>query len=270
MRGLIAKTLRETWPTTALLAGALLVVSFFLTFVLPQFQKEVGELLTQLPVVKSMVSALLGIDIEEESTAQLMQGLVWVHPMVLAILWTHAIIFCTRVPAGEISGGTIDFLLSMPVSRRTVYCSETLTWLLSGLFVVVLGVAGHAAGAWVGAMLNRPEPASILFVVVNEYGLYIAVGGVTYMFAAMSDRRGRAAAVVLGIVLASFLLNFLARIWEPAEQVAFLGLLEYYRPAEIVRSGIFPLRDMIVLLLIGGVTWVMGGVVMIRRSICTV
>ncbi|UCD76185.1 MAG: ABC transporter permease subunit [Phycisphaerales bacterium] len=269
MRGLIAKTLRETWLTTVFLACALCLVKFLLTFVLPQFQKEMGDLLAQLPMVQAMLSALMGIDVEEEFTARVLQSLVWVHPVVLAILWTHTIMFCTRVPAGEISGGTIDFLLSLPVSRRTVYCSESLMWVVSGLLLIVLGVAGHVAGAWVGSMENRPGPLVVLFVVVNQYGLYLAVGGVTCLFAAMSNRRGRAAAVVVGIVLGSFLLNFLSQFWQPAERLAFLGLLEYYRPAEIVRSGAFPLGDMIVLMLVAGAAWVAGGVIMIRRNICT-
>lgn len=268
MRGLIAKTLRETWPTTVFLACAFCLVTFLLTFVLPQFQKEMGDLLAQLPLVKSMLSALMGIDVEDEFTARVLQSLVWVHPVVLAILWTHAIMFCTRLPAGEISAGTIDFLLSLPVSRRTVYCCESLMWVLSGLVLALLGVSGHLAGAWAGSMQNRPGLVVILFVVMNQYGLYLAVGGVTCLLAAMSNRRGRAAAVVVGIVLGSFLLNFLSQFWQPAEKLAFLGLLEYYRPAEIVREGELPMGDLVVLVLIAVATWVSGGVIMVRRSIC--
>ena len=77
-------------------------------------------------------------------------------------------------------------------------------------------------------------------------------------------------AIVFGLVLGSFLLSFLAQVWEPAKQLAFLSVLNYYQPAEIVRSGQFPLGDVLVLLGCGLVTWVIGGEVVARRSICTV
>lgn len=270
MRGLIAKTLRETWLTTAFLAGGLFLVTLLLTFVLPRFQDQVGGLLAQLPVVKTFLSALLGIDVEAELTAQLIQSLVWVHPVVLAILWTHAIIFCTRMPAGEIHGGTIDFLLGLPVSRWQVYLSEGLLCLMSGLLVVSLGALGHVAGVQISSGAIQPAASGVVFAALNEYGLYLAVAGLAGLFTSMSDRRGRAAAVVVTVVLASFLLNFLAQFWEPAGRVGFLGLLEYYRPAEILRDGSFPVRDIAVLLSISVLSWAVGGFVLIRRSICTV
>ena len=77
-------------------------------------------------------------------------------------------------------------------------------------------------------------------------------------------------AIVFGIVLASFLLNFVAQFWEPARRIAFLGLVEYYQPAQILQSGTFPIGDGAVLLLVGGSTWILGGEVFARRSICTV
>jgi hypothetical protein len=49
-----------------------------------------------------------------------------------------------------------------------------------------------------------------------------------------------------------------------------LGILEYYRPAQILQSGNLPVRDIAVLLTVSGLAWLLGGEVMARRSICTV
>ena len=77
--------------------------------------------------------------------------------------------------------------------------------------------------------------------------------------------------MVLAVVLASFLLTFLAEFWEPAKTISFLSLLNYYRPALVFQEGgAWPLGDMIVLLAIGGVFWTLGGVIFERRDICTV
>jgi len=47
-----------------------------------------------------------------------------------------------------------------------------------------------------------------MLVMANFFGVYLAVGGIAFLVSALSDRRGRAMAVVFAIVLASFLLNF--------------------------------------------------------------
>jgi ABC-2 type transport system permease protein len=116
----------------------------------------------------------------------------------------------------------------------------------------------------------RPEMPRILQVMSNLFCVYVAVGGIAFLISALSDRRGRAVGVVFAILLASFLLNFIANFLQPAKQIAFLGILEYYRPAQILQHGHFPWRDVAVLLAVGLVAWLAGGEILARRSITTV
>jgi len=270
MRGLFAKTTREVWFTTALFSVALMVVMALLTYVLPQIQEGLSKVIARLPFVRTLFSALLGSEAGDEITAQTMQAVLWVHPTVLAIVWAHEIIFCTRMPAGEIDRGTIDVLLGLPVSRRAVYLCESAVWLVSGLVILSMGLTGHLLAAPVLRAGMRPELSRVAMVMANLFCVYVSVGGTAFLISALSDRRGRAIAAVFALLLASFLLNFVAQFWEPAGQVAFLGVMDYYQPAGILRSGELPTRDMAVLLITGGIAWVLGGEVMARRSICTV
>jgi hypothetical protein len=97
------------------------------------------------------------------------------------------------------------------------------------------------------------------------------VGGLAFLVSAVSDRRGRAIAVIFAILLASFLLNFLAQLWRPAEMVSFLSLLSYHKPLIVMRSGgAWPLGDMTVLFGFAVATWLAGGIWFARRDICTV
>ncbi len=76
-------------------------------------------------------------------------------------------------------------------------------------------------------------------------------------------------AAVFGVAAASFLLNFIAGLWEPARQFRFLGLMEYYRPAIIIRDGALPVRDMAVLSAWGLICWIVGLQITKTRSVCT-
>ena len=270
MRGLLTKTLHEVWLPTLLFGSSLSVVMALLTYILPQFQEGIGDVLDQIPFVRSMLTALLGTELGDEISARTMQAFLWVHPVVLALVWAHEIAFCTRMPAGEIDRGTIDVLLGLPVSRRAVYFCESIAWLVTGLLILVMGLLGHLIAAPAMPEEMRPELSRSVMVMVNLYCVYVAVGGIAFLVSALNNQRGRAIAVVFGIVLVSFLLNFVSQFWEPAKQIAFLGVMEYYQPAQILQSADVPIRDVSVLLFVGGSMWLLGGEVVARRSICTV
>jgi len=270
MRGLFHKTLHEVWRMTLLFGGALLGIMALLTYVLPQFHEGMSEVFDQLPFAKSFIAALLGTELGEDINARTMQVLLWVHPTVLALLWAHAIVFCTRMPAGEIDRGTIDFLLGLPASRRAVYFGEVAVWLVAGLFMVFMGLLGHRLTSNAMPAEMRPTLRDVLPVIANLYCVYVAVGGIALFVSASSNHRGRAVGVAFAVVLASFLLNFVAQFWEPAKPFAFASVMDYYRPAEIMRSGTFPTRDVATLLAVGGIAVVAGGEIVARRSICTV
>ena len=86
----------------------------------------------------------------------------------------------------------------------------------------------------------------------------------------MGDRRGRAMTIVFLVLLALFLLNYLAQFWQPLEKFVVLSPLHYHRPVNVLSRGAWPWRDMAVLLGVGGVLWLAGGIVFARRDLCTV
>lgn len=269
MRGIFRKIIREVWVGTLLFGIAFLLIEILLNLVLPQLLDQMGDMLDSLPFVRDFLGALLGVEVEGEITAQLMQAFVWVHPVVLALLWAQEIFFCTRFPVGEIDRGTIDVLLGLPVSRRKVYLCETIGWLTSGLIILSFGALGCMIGSRGMDVETRPEFRFILLVMLNLLCVYIAVGGVAYLVSSLCDRRNRAVSIVFGLVLASFLINFLAQFWEPAEPIAFLSVLDYYQPAQVLKAGALPMGDIAVLLVLGTVSWIIGGEIIARRNICT-
>ncbi len=147
MRGLLYKSLHEVWGTTLLCGLGLLGIKALLTYILPQVVEGMSGIFEQMPFVKQLITALLGTELGDQITMRTMQSFLWVHPVVLALIWGHEITICTRVPAGEIDRGTVDILFSWPVSRRKIYWTETLVWLVTGLFVIGMGLAGHRLAA---------------------------------------------------------------------------------------------------------------------------
>ena len=269
-RGVLTKSVREVWVATLIFGGAMAAVEALLSGVLPTFVDEAAGQILKVPFIKNMLTALLGAEIGDSVGPGLVLPLVWAHPLVLGLLAAQEITFCTRLPAGEIDRGTIDVLLALPVSRRELYLIETVVFVGTGAFVMMMAIAGHRFGGLFAPPEFVLSTRILLMIVGNLFCLYLAVGGVAFAVSSLSDLRGRAIAVVLAIVGASFLLNFLAQIWAPAKTISWASVLSYYQPAVILREQAWAVGNMVVLLAIGGSCWTFGAVAFARRDICTV
>ena len=270
MKGLLRKIFLEIrWPVLFFSLGLAAIMSI-LTWVLPTILGDIDKFFDAVPLFKPLIAALLGVNPNSQFSAEMTQAFLWVHPTVLATIWGHEVMYCTRIPAGEIDRGTVDFLLGLPVSRWKLYLTETFGWLASGLIIICAGIIGHTCVAQQFASEMQPTPAKTLMILCNLFSMYIAVGSIAFLISSMSDRRNRAIGIVFGILLVSFLLNFLAQFWQPAKPWAKLSVLEYYRPAIVIQSGDFPTVNIGILLGIGFVCWTAAGITLSRRSICTV
>jgi len=269
-RGLVLKSAREILPLT--LACALLVLAFetLLAYVLPAFQEELMQGFLQIGFVEHILRSMLGADRADRIGPEIFSAIPWAHPVVLAILWTHAVMCATRIPAGEIDRGTVDVLLGMPVTRWQVLCSETVVWMVAGCLVL----AGVLAGNLIGTALLPDDPSPNLSrkltILSNLACLYLASGGFGWMASAWSNHRGRAATFVFAFLLGSFLMDYLVAFWEPAGRWSFLSVMAYYRPFVVLRDGTWPLADLAVLLAVFGTGWLVAAYVFGRRDISTV
>jgi beta-exotoxin I transport system permease protein len=269
-RGLMLKSIHELLPTTLLCGLALSVIESVLAYVMPTFAQQFSQQMLQVQFIQNLIKAMLGMNTGEALGPEMFTSIPWAHPVVLAIVWAHAIVCCTRVPAGEVDRGTIDVLLGLPVSRWEVLTSDTIVWLGSSIFLAGTALIGNAIGSSAAATASQPDMTRRLIVLANLLCLYFVVGSFGWFVSTLSDRRGRAITLVFAVVLASFLLNYLAQFWSVAEKVSFLSILTYYRPLIILRDGHWPMRDMAILMILATLLWSVAGAVFARRDLCTV
>ena len=267
-RGIIKLTLRETWLATVLFALGLLLLQIMFAAIVPSFQKDVTEIVSRLAFVQQIFAALLGTDPETAVGPAALSAMPWAHPLVLAILWTHAILLPTRVPAGEIDRGTIDWLLALPLTRLNVFLSQSVVWLLSGAVLILAGFLGSLLGQLFTEAYPSVSIYQRIIINVNLLAVYVCVGGAASFFSAISNRRGRAAGAAFATVLGSFAFNALSTFNETIRRFDFVGILSYYRPLRVTDR--WPLADLAVLLAAGIVLWTVGAIIFARRDLRTV
>lgn len=266
-RGLCMRAARELWPTTVVLGLVLAGAEAILAYTLPKFGAQFGQQWLQIEFMRGIMQAMLGTEIVDRIGPQMFQSIAWVHPVPLALTWAHALLCCTRVPAGEVDRGTADILFGLPVSRWEVFFSETAVWLGAGMLVLAATLAGNLLGSLALPAELRPDLPRLLIVVTNLYCLYLAVGGMAWLISSLSVRRGKAITILFVVQLALFLLNYLAQFWKPLSKIAFLSPLHFYKPTRVLTAGTWPVQDLAVLLAVGCVCWIAGGLVLARRDL---
>jgi ABC-type transport system involved in multi-copper enzyme maturation permease subunit len=268
--GLLRKSLRELLPATLFFGALLFAVEVVLAYVIPVFHDQLPAGGMQLRLVQTVLRAVLGTEAAAQVGPELLVAIPWVHPVVLAIAWGQAIVCATRLPAGELDRGTIDILVSFPVSRWQIFSAEVLAWSASSGVVILCAALGHSLGHSLAPSAADIAPERLVAVIANLGCLHLGVGGLVAVIASWSDRRGKAMTAAFALAVVMFLVNYLAQLWEPARRVWPISFLKYYRPLETLRTGHWAWGDMGILCAAAVALWVAAGVRFARRDLCTV
>jgi len=263
------KTARES--ASLMLASSLGITGFVVIFVWAMLDMgtELMEFLSKFGFLKKIFEFSFGIDVSGEVSMTVLLAVCFTHAMVLMLSWAVVIATTSRVTAGEIERGTADLLLTLPVTRVEIFVSTSVVWVIASLLLAVCPMIG----LWLGLQVFETEEAVVigryLKPTFNFFFLLLAIGGISSMVSSWIDRRGLAIATVVGLLLVSVVLNFIEPFIPLIERIRFLGLLNYFRPVDVVREGHWPLLEMGVLLAIGLVCWTFGLIVFRRKDIPT-
>ncbi|MGI8746697.1 MAG: ABC transporter permease subunit [Bryobacteraceae bacterium] len=187
---------------------------------------------------------------------------------VLASLVALAIALAT-LPASEIETGFIDLVLSRPLARHWIMTRTIVLVALS--IAVVLGMM--MLGTWIGLETLVPKGAGwpsarlIGSLAVNLGLLLLCWSGVAMAIGSVSRRRSVAGACAGLLALTAFLLDYVGRLWQPAESVAWLSPFRYYNPFELVMGNPLPSKNLVVLGGIAAAGFVAAYVLFSRRDI---
>jgi ABC-2 type transport system permease protein len=157
------------------------------------------------------------------------------HPVVMGSLVALSIALSTT-PASEIETGFMDLILSRPLARHWIITRSIVVTTVCTFALLVLMMTGTWAGLSALAPNDVAWPARglILSLAVNLGLLMLCWGGVAMAIGSASRRRSVAGALAGLIALATFLLDYVARAWPPAESVAWLSPFRYYSPFDLL------------------------------------
>ena len=152
-------------------------------------------------------------------------------------------------PASEVETGFMDLILARPLARHWIITRTVALTTLVTAAIVALMVGGTWAGLRMFAPVGVAWPAARLInsLAINVGMLTLCWGGIAMAIGAASRRRSVAGGAAGLLALGTFLLDYVARLWQPAEKIAWISPFRYYNPFDLITGGSLPYRNLVVL-----------------------
>jgi ABC-2 type transport system permease protein len=261
LRNIFAKTIRDLrWPTFWVGLGMGAMTGYF-AVLFPTYSKlfDLNSMLEKMgPAAK-----LLGAGADASSLVGFLH--IELFSMILpALMAAYAAGMASGFTAGEESRGTIDILLSYPVSRRRM--------VLQKAAAIVIGCVVAATAVWVMALAGAAASASPLppdrlaEALVMLVLLGLAFGAIALAISALSGNRAAAIGVAIALMVVMYLIDALAAIVDGLNAIRPLSLFRYYMGNDPLRNGL-SLADAGVLAAVAAVFLVVSLVAFDRRDL---
>ncbi|WP_030230931.1 ABC transporter permease subunit [Streptomyces sp. NRRL S-350] len=163
------------------------------------------------------------------------------HPFWIALQLTVIGSLGAAAVAADVESGTIELLMTRPVSRRRLLAERTGALVAASVALNAAATLTVALGVAFSPKLRAAVPEGAVFTAgLLGCALTFCLTGPVLAVSALSRRRAHVigAAVVFGAV--GFALNFVALAWSPARPLRYLSPFHYYAPGDVLGHGGVP------------------------------
>lgn len=150
-------------------------------------------------------------------------------PLVGAI---YAVVASTGLLAGDEQRGTLELLLSQPLSRTRLFVQRVAGLVIGALVISVVGAVGFAVPA-LFVDLGDVSPLSLAVAMFSLIPLMLACAGLGLLVAALAPSRAAAGGIVAAETVVVFLLNSISNLNDSLEPLHYLSPF-YYADSNVV------------------------------------
>jgi ABC-2 type transport system permease protein len=238
---LVRKHVHESRWTLAFSAGALFGLGWLSVYITSLRETRIVQALGSVGD-DERVEWMRRLGLAKEPSSAEITMAFWNHPIFIILIAIWGVSRGTAAVAAEVERGTMDLLLSRPVSRTT-YLASQLVVTLAGLAILAAALA--LGGSWaVSHNVLRSTPASGVLIkpAVNLAALGLPIYGYTLLASSLDTVRWRPTWIGSSLTLAGFIafvvvMNpvFAEASWKP--WVEAFTIFRAYRPVELVGAG---------------------------------
>jgi ABC-2 type transport system permease protein len=164
-------------------------------------------------------------------------GLGYIHPIAIALLAVFAIAYPLGAVAGERQRGTLEIVLSRPVSRTSYYATALIVAVIFISLAIAATLVGTALATIALDLRGELDFGNLAWLWLNGTLLYVAIAAITLAASVSFDRVGPAAAITLTIVIVAYFLQVLGSLWPDVDWLQPYSLFYYLKPELTLTDG---------------------------------
>ncbi|MCL5411231.1 MAG: ABC transporter permease [Patescibacteria group bacterium] len=263
---LIKKVLRDYKFSILLFGFGTAAYGASMVAIFPSIQTSANDLMSYMDKMPSAFREAFGMSINSFSTLEGYLSMEYFSMIWIFILVAFTIAFASQAIAGEIDKGTMETLLSQPISRTKIILSKSLVW----IFLILLIISGTFIGVFVTAIIANIKVEYLGFLIFGGVALtfFWSFYGLGMFFSSVFYDRSKAIFAPLAIFLAMYLLDILSKLYDQVDKFHFLSLLKYYgNPVEVIQKKVVPWNEVEVLLTVGLVFFFLSIVIFRKKDI---
>jgi ABC-2 type transport system permease protein len=188
------------------------------------------------------------------------------HPFTLAGATAFVVVAAT-IPASERESRFLDLLLARPLARHQYLLASLLLMVLGAVVLPLALLAGAAIGMPLVELGGKLPWRRYLPCALGLTTLLLAFGGIALLLASGAKRRGPAASQVVGLTLASFVVELLGELWTGLRWVRWASPFHYYKPIQAAIVPSTPWENPAILLAVFAVTTALAFARFSRRDV---
>jgi beta-exotoxin I transport system permease protein len=167
------------------------------------------------------------------------------HPLAIAFVGIFAIGSSAGAVAGEREGGTLEVVLSRPISRRRLYVTVAAACAtLIGIVLLAL-LAGQLIGVAIQGVGDELDLAQMPLVFLNGLMLWGAFAAFGLAASVTFDRHAPALGLTMAYLLVNYFLEILGSLWRDVDWSQKYSLFHHFNPGKILTGKSDPIDFLI-------------------------
>lgn len=167
----------------------------------------------------------------------------------------------------EIERGTMEFLLSLPVSRLKLYFARYLSGAFFILIFTAISIFSIILGAKIFDVSYMSDNYLKLFYIASLFSL--AIYSIAMFFSALLSEKSKVYAVSVAIVIVMYIINIISALKDKLSDLQYLSFFHYFNASNILVRGEVDNHSIWVFALTTLVFFIAGAIVFDDRDIAT-
>lgn len=163
------------------------------------------------------------------------------HPLAIAFVAVFAVGSTVNAVADERERGTLEILLSRPISRRTLYVTLAVASATLVAIVMLALLGGQLIGVAIQGVTDELDLGLMPLVFLNGVMLWAAFAAFGLAASVSFDRHAPALGLTMAYLLVNYFLEILGSLWTDVAWSQQYSLFHHFNPGKILTGDADPL-----------------------------